>query len=143
MLPYRRFHTVFSAPESIGRRLRNCIRGKIPKVDAVRELLSDIEPDEPREIHEETIDRMKRNMQMLITAGQGLRNRILAILKNIIYRLNCSNQFHFAEHIFWKSLYSYTGTGRILCKVPAINFVKCCKIAHISKKAGCFYNVFK
>lgn len=80
MLPYRRFHTVFSAPESIGRRLQNCIRGKIPKVDAVRELLSDIEPDEPREIHEETIDRMKRNMQMLIMAGQGLRNRILAIL---------------------------------------------------------------
>lgn len=61
MLQYRSFHTVFSAPESMGKRLRNCIRGRIPKVDAVSNLLSDIEPDELREIHEGTIDRMKRN----------------------------------------------------------------------------------
>ena len=40
MLQYRSFHTVFSSPESMNRRLRNCIRGKMPKVDAVRDLLS-------------------------------------------------------------------------------------------------------
>ena len=52
---------MFSSPESMNRRLRNCIRGKMPKVDAVRDLLSQIDPDELRNIHEETIDRMKRN----------------------------------------------------------------------------------
>lgn len=61
MLQYRSFHTVFSAPESMGKRLKNCIRGRVPKVDAVRDLLSDLEPDELRNIHEGTIDRMKRN----------------------------------------------------------------------------------
>lgn len=40
MLQYERFHTVFSLTESMSRRLRNCISGKIPKVDAVRDLLS-------------------------------------------------------------------------------------------------------
>ncbi len=33
MLQYESFHTVFSAPESMSKRLRNCIIGKIPKVD--------------------------------------------------------------------------------------------------------------
>lgn len=61
MLQYKSFYTVFSAPESMGRRLRHCIRGRIPKVDAVRDLLSDIDPNELRNIHEETIDRMNRN----------------------------------------------------------------------------------
>ncbi len=61
MLQYRSFHTIFSAPESMNKRLRNCIRGRIPKVDAVRDLLTVIEPDELRSIHEETVDRMKRN----------------------------------------------------------------------------------
>ena len=42
MLQYESFHTVFSAPESMSKRLRNCIKGKIPKVDAVRDLLSKI-----------------------------------------------------------------------------------------------------
>ncbi len=45
----------------MGRCLRNCIRGRMPRVDAVRDLLSDLEPDELRDIHEGTIDRMKRN----------------------------------------------------------------------------------
>ncbi len=31
MLQYRSFHTVFSSPESMGGRLRNCIRGKCQK----------------------------------------------------------------------------------------------------------------
>lgn len=61
MLQYSSFHTVFSSPESMGRRLRNCIRGKMAKVGAVRDLLSQIDPDELRNIHEETINRMKRN----------------------------------------------------------------------------------
>ena len=61
MLQYESFHTVFSAPESMGKRLKNCIRGKIPKVDAVRDLLSRIDPKEIQEIHAETIDIIKRN----------------------------------------------------------------------------------
>lgn len=61
MLQYESFHTVFSAPESMGKRLKNCIRGKIPKVDAVRDLLSRIDPKEIQEIHAETIDSIKRN----------------------------------------------------------------------------------
>ena len=61
MLQYESFHTVFSAPESMSKRLRNCIRGKIPKVDAVRDLLSGIDPEEVRKIHEETIDTLKKN----------------------------------------------------------------------------------
>ena len=61
MLQYESFHTVFSAPESMGRRLKNCIRGKVPKVDAVRDLLSRIDPEEVRKIHEETIDTLKKN----------------------------------------------------------------------------------
>ena len=60
MLQYESFHTVFSAPESMSKRLRNCINGKIPKIDAVRDLLSGIDPEEVRKIHEETIDTLKR-----------------------------------------------------------------------------------
>ena len=61
ILQYESFHTVFSAPESMGRRLKNCIRGKIPKVDAVRDLLSRIDPKEIEEIHAQTVDIIKRN----------------------------------------------------------------------------------
>ena len=55
MLQYENFHTVFSAPESMSKRLRNCIRGKIPKIDAARDLLSRIDPEEVRKIREGTI----------------------------------------------------------------------------------------
>ena len=61
MLQYENFHTVFFAPESMSKRLRNCINGKIPKIDAVRDLLSRINPEEVRKIHEETIDTLKKN----------------------------------------------------------------------------------
>ena len=61
MLQYESFHTVFSAPESMSKRLRNCITGKIPKVDAVRDLLSRISPGEIQKIHEGTIDILKKN----------------------------------------------------------------------------------
>ena len=43
------------------KRPKNCIRGKIPKVDAVRDLLSRIDPKEIEEIHAQTIDVLKRN----------------------------------------------------------------------------------
>lgn len=56
MLQYESFHTFFSAPESMSKRMKNCISGKIPKVDAVRDLLSGINPEEVRKIHEETVD---------------------------------------------------------------------------------------
>jgi len=61
MLQYESFHTVFSAQESMGRRLKNCIHGKIPKIDAVRDLLSRIDPKEIQKIHDQTIDTVKRN----------------------------------------------------------------------------------
>ena len=61
MLQYESFHTVFSAPESMGKRLKNCIHGKIPKIDAVRDLLTQIDPDEIRELHDQTIDIIKSN----------------------------------------------------------------------------------
>ena len=44
----------------MSKRLKNCINGKIPKIDAVRDLLSGIDPEEVRKIHEETIDTLKR-----------------------------------------------------------------------------------
>ncbi len=61
LLQYRSFHTVFSAPESMGRHLRNCIRGRIPKIDAVRDMLCAIDPAELELIHRESIDKMKKN----------------------------------------------------------------------------------
>ena len=61
LFKYESFHTIFSAPESMSKRLKNCISGRIPKVDAVRDLLSRINPDEIRSIHEEMIDIIKRN----------------------------------------------------------------------------------
>ena len=60
-LQYESFHTFFSAPESMSKRLKNCIRGRIPKTDAVRDLLSAVDPEEIRSIHEETVDKMKQN----------------------------------------------------------------------------------
>lgn len=60
-LQYESFHTVFSSPESMKKRLKHCIRGKIPKVDAVRDLLVLTDPDEIRKIHENVIDRVFRN----------------------------------------------------------------------------------
>ena len=68
MLQYESFHTVFSAPESMGKRLKNCIHGKIPKIDAVHDLLTQIDPDEIREIHDQTIDIIKSNRVF----GKGL-----------------------------------------------------------------------
>ena len=61
LFKYESFHTIFSTPESMSKRLKNCISGRIPKVDAVRDLLSRINPDEIRSIHEEMIDIIKRN----------------------------------------------------------------------------------
>lgn len=45
----------------MSKRLKNCIKGKIPKVDAVRDLLSRIDPEEVRKIHEAKIDTLKKN----------------------------------------------------------------------------------
>lgn len=46
MLQYESFHTVFSAPESMSKRLKNCIKGKIPKIDAGRDLLTKMDREE-------------------------------------------------------------------------------------------------
>ena len=46
MLQYESFRTVFSAPESMSKRLKNCIKGKIPKIDAGRDLLTKMDREE-------------------------------------------------------------------------------------------------
>ena len=61
MLQYESFHTIFSAPESMEKRPKNCIVEKSQKFDAVRDLLSRIDPKEIEEIHAQTIDVLKRN----------------------------------------------------------------------------------
>ena len=55
------FTLFFPHRKACPKRLRNCINGKIPKIDAVRDLLSRIDPEEVRKIHEETIDTLKKN----------------------------------------------------------------------------------
>lgn len=49
----------FSVSESMSKRLKNCIKGRIPKVDAVGDLLSRTDSEEFRRIHEEKVDIMK------------------------------------------------------------------------------------
>ena len=61
ILQYESFHTFFSAPESMKKRLKHCIRGKIPKVDAVRDSLALADPKELQTIHESVIQRSFRN----------------------------------------------------------------------------------
>ena len=92
MLQYESFHTIFSAPESMSKRLKNCISGRIPKVDAVRDLLSRINPDEIRSIHEEMIDIIKRNRVFREGTIGGIccgRSRWCGIIQQ--YKKSCPN----------------------------------------------------
>ena len=95
MLQYESFHTIFSTPESMSKRLKNCISGRIPKVDAVRDLLSRINPDEIRSIHEEMIDIIKRNRVFWEGTIGG---------KRLIERLK-KRHGHFADVIVADALY--------------------------------------
>ncbi len=61
MLQYESFHTVFSAPESMSKRLRNCIIGKIPKWMQSGIFCPESVRKKSKKIHEETIDILKRN----------------------------------------------------------------------------------
>ena len=60
MLQYESFRTVFSAPESMSKRLKTASREN-SKMDAVRDLLTKMDREEIRRLHEETIDTLKRN----------------------------------------------------------------------------------
>ncbi len=51
ILQYESFHTVFTAPESMGKRLKHLIKGRVAKVDAVRDVLTRRLPEEVEEIH--------------------------------------------------------------------------------------------
>ena len=95
MLQYESFHTIFSDPESMSKRLKNCISGRIPKVDAVRDFLSRINPDEIRSIHEEMIDIIKRNRVFREGTIGG---------KRLIERLK-KRHGHFADVIVADALY--------------------------------------
>ena len=61
MLQYESFHTVFLHQKVCPNGCGTVLPGKIPKVDAVRDLLSRISPEEIQKIHEETIDILKKN----------------------------------------------------------------------------------
>ncbi len=61
ILQYESFHTIFTAPESMGRRLKHLIRGRVPKVDAVRDVLTRTQPKEVEKIHNSMIKRLRRN----------------------------------------------------------------------------------
>ena len=61
LLQYESFHTVFSAPESMKKRLRHCIKGRIPKVDAVRDALGTVRPREAEEIFDSTVGKVYQN----------------------------------------------------------------------------------
>lgn len=61
MLQYESFHTVFTAPESMDKRLKHVIKGRIPKVDTVREVLTRTEGKEVEEILTSVIRRVRRN----------------------------------------------------------------------------------
>lgn len=61
LLQYESFHTFFSAPESMKKRLRHCIRGRIPKVDAVRDALSLTDPEETEAILNAVVSKIRKN----------------------------------------------------------------------------------
>lgn len=61
MLQYESFHTVFSAPESMKKRLKHVIKGRIPKVDAVRDVLTRTAAGEVEEILTSVVRRVRRN----------------------------------------------------------------------------------
>jgi len=61
LLQYESFHTVFSSPESMGRRLKHLIKGRVPKVDAVRDVLTRLDPKELEGIHRSVIKHIRRN----------------------------------------------------------------------------------
>ena len=130
MLQYESFHTVFSAPESMSKRLRNCITGKIPKVDAVRDLLSRISPEEIQKIHEETIDILKKNRvfregtigRYVVTGIDGVE---LFSSKKILSGLSYPEKPRRGNGIFppecslydgWKSTACNSGSGNVKTK---------------------------
>ena len=61
MLQYESFHTVFTAPESMDKRFKHVVKGRIPKVDTVREVLTRTEGKEVEEILTSVIRRVRRN----------------------------------------------------------------------------------
>ena len=60
LLQYESFHTVFSSPESMRKRLKHCIRGRIPKVDAIRDALGLTDPEETEGILTATVSRIQK-----------------------------------------------------------------------------------
>jgi hypothetical protein len=78
--------------------------------------------------------------------GESYETILLVFDKNIIYlfRLfnNC-NSFYFAQNILWKLFNSNAGTRWFACEVFLIDCVKCSKICHFSKEAGCFNDIVK
>lgn len=58
LLQYESFHAFFSSPEDMHQRLRHCIKGRIPKVDAVREGVSQVSVCELGAIHDSVIDKV-------------------------------------------------------------------------------------
>lgn len=72
MLQYESFHTVFSAPESMEKRLKHVVKGRIPKVDTVRDVLTRTGTGEVEKILASVVKRVRRNriMQQPGTIGR-------------------------------------------------------------------------
>lgn len=64
MLQYESFHIVFSAPESMEKRLKHVVKGRIPKVDAVRDVLTRTGTGEVEKILASVVKRVRRNRVM-------------------------------------------------------------------------------
>lgn len=61
ILQYESFHTVFTAPESMDKRLKHVIKGRVPKVDTVRDVLTRTDAGEVDGILTSVIRRVRRN----------------------------------------------------------------------------------
>ncbi len=61
ILQYESFHTVFTAPESMDKRLKHVIKGRVPKVDTVRDVLTRTDAGEVEGILTSVIRRVRRN----------------------------------------------------------------------------------
>jgi len=80
LLQYESFHTFFSVPDSMGRRFCNFIRGKIPKVDVVRDALALLAANEVEGIFNSVVKKHIRTLccvpiQLVDTWQQPLTER--------------------------------------------------------------------
>lgn len=93
LLQYESFHMVFSSPVSIHRRLKHIIKGRIPKIDAVRDTLSGIKPEKVQHILENVAAQIKRNR--VFASGMTGEYFVIPLFEsNLLSCCFVSNFFH-------------------------------------------------